>query len=544
MWSVWFLLIIIVGLVFHYWAIPNEGENIDYQLNEILVSPFKEEMAKYPEEPDQIEYLMSIRQCMLDSRALSKAHLSPKPKPAKVEIAKPPVEETINATSKPILSLEKPEVINIDTPVNEVPEVTTSVQDAPFITRETNELLAPSAVDSLAAKSRSDILVEIIEPNIAVAADVDENEAQILTMTDIFESYNDEYDEDENVEEEEATVELGFKKSIVTEEHGSKILDLLEIYEDNIEDPEMTMILEALAEYAESDAPSIVQSAQDSEVNEYRNSYEILREVSLFDHIYHVVEEITKQFKNFPGLYHKYVSDYFVMAVYHDIGKLPKFRDGIHSKYRMLDHPLVSADILESRTSDISAEVLDAIRLHHKPIDVINTKYHKALKTADMDARQREIQQSANKVPELASRLTKADVSALIVSKYTSYLKTAVYSNRPLVTVIKGYLLMDKETYFSEIEKHLQRTSGMCREQLASDEQFKSAAISFLVNSKLTTELLQSTVVHLSYRKAGKTRSYTMREYVIFAIESLNLRESELPSDTFGNKYSEIQFGS
>jgi len=143
----------------------------------------------------------------------------------------------------------------------------------------------------------------------------------------------------------------------------------------------------------EGDCPSVVpmEVSQDPEATlgrKEKSTYDIFARFTLLEHSIHVAEEARGIFGDGPDL-----AEAFVASLGHDIGKLPRHRDGL---YALGDHPMLSSALLDSlpqfKALPNRAEIQSAVRTHHgqgKMKD--DDTFAKLFYEADKAARLREI---------------------------------------------------------------------------------------------------------------------------------------------------------
>jgi hypothetical protein len=141
----------------------------------------------------------------------------------------------------------------------------------------------------------------------------------------------------------------------------------------------------------EGNIPSVVSGQNETESKIPENTYKMLAQVSLAEHIIHVAEEILAIVPYGANLPIALIS-----ALAHDIGKIPKFRK---QYYSLGDHPFISVTVLESiggfKELVYKDDIMQAVRDHHlKPKGYIGEN----LKEADTRARRRELMEVQKKL--------------------------------------------------------------------------------------------------------------------------------------------------
>jgi len=147
----------------------------------------------------------------------------------------------------------------------------------------------------------------------------------------------------------------------------------------------------------EGDCSSVVNVAQDIEASWNSSTYTLLGQTNLLDHSLNVAEEAIRLLEESDAAY--IVPDALIVALAHDIGKLPSIKGYLYS---LGEHPLAAGRVL----AEIDAfgqlakkdELLRAIKLHHKHPD---NMLGKTLKRADQLARQKELDQAQERLPPL-----------------------------------------------------------------------------------------------------------------------------------------------
>lgn len=147
----------------------------------------------------------------------------------------------------------------------------------------------------------------------------------------------------------------------------------------------------------EGDCPSVVNVPTDVETSWNSTTFELLGMTSLTDHSLNVADESIKMLEEDNSRF--LVPDGIVVALAHDIGKIPSLRGHL---YALGEHPLSAGKAL----IDIEAfnrlarkdVLLKTIKLHHKkPDDLLG----KTLKRADQFAREKELEHAQGQLPPL-----------------------------------------------------------------------------------------------------------------------------------------------
>lgn len=147
----------------------------------------------------------------------------------------------------------------------------------------------------------------------------------------------------------------------------------------------------------EGDCSSVVNVSRDVEASWNSTTYTLLGQTNLMDHSLNVAEEAVRLLEESDAGY--IVPDALIVALAHDIGKLPSIKGYLYS---LGEHPLTAGRVL----SEIDAfgqlakkdELLRAIKHHHKKPDNL---LGKTLKRADQIARQKELEQAQERLPPL-----------------------------------------------------------------------------------------------------------------------------------------------
>ena len=481
----WLLVTVAILLVFLYWhyrSLPSKAEKDSFRLDSFLLEPHQKKIEDLADGFTEARYIREIQGCMIASRALAKRK-----------------------------TWEKEAKREPDTPVF------LDTEDDPE-----SEVSQPPETESVTGVDRDS-----------------EDSGTVLQNEEDLDT--EEEDEDEN--------DLGRMIAFIDQhENGKKILEIFEIYEESLEAPELYVLISGVFDYVCcADESSIAERSNttDEEVNEYRNQFDILRNISILEHVKNVVEEITKEMRSMPGFEDSIAADYLLMAVYHDIGKLSLHRkiDGKYESYRMLNHPVLSTTILQDRLPDVNDLVIAAIQQHHKPQVFSDAEaYHRALRAADQRARQRETQSQVGAVPALRDRVTKENLIAIAIEILQAEIGKSGGAI-PNATIVKGYLLIKKDLYLDLLTKKLEQVYGLCREQLEGGAiVFNSAALSVLSEKRLVPEAILDKKINLVINQFGKQRSQTLDRHLAIPVESLGVKESELPHDNYDKNISRLEF--
>ena len=141
------------------------------------------------------------------------------------------------------------------------------------------------------------------------------------------------------------------------------------------------------------DSPSVVNVQNDQEYRSLRKihgSYDALAHITLLEHSFNVTRELIDLIKKQAKDYDVSIGKWIMIALGHDIGKIPAFRVG---PYAMGDHAIISYSHLDRLLSqDLPArkEILNAVRDHH--FAAVAAPATRLLRRADHAARRREIQ--------------------------------------------------------------------------------------------------------------------------------------------------------
>jgi len=140
----------------------------------------------------------------------------------------------------------------------------------------------------------------------------------------------------------------------------------------------------------EGDCPSVVDAKGDPEQDDYGSYFDLLRKVSLRVHSLNVAQEAVTGLNNSgykePELI---LGRVLVVALAHDLGKIPKFRQG--TGYALGSHPSVSVAVVDPLLTEVAnkEEILKAIRDHHHTGS--NNMLVQIIREADRRAREKEI---------------------------------------------------------------------------------------------------------------------------------------------------------
>jgi hypothetical protein len=141
------------------------------------------------------------------------------------------------------------------------------------------------------------------------------------------------------------------------------------------------------------DYPSVVNVQNDQEYRSLRKihgSYDALTHITLLEHSFNVTRELIDLIKKQAKDYDVSIGKWIMIALGHDIGKIPAFRVG---PYAMGDHAIISYSHLDRLLSqDLPArkEILNAVRDHH--FAAVAAPATRLLRRADHAARTHEIQ--------------------------------------------------------------------------------------------------------------------------------------------------------
>ena len=149
-------------------------------------------------------------------------------------------------------------------------------------------------------------------------------------------------------------------------------------------------LLEILDEHG--GCPSVVKSGDDAEyrlVGGSEDAYQALSRVSLLEHSLNVAQELIEAVSRQSPDYEVSIGKWLVIALGHDIGKIPSFRKGAYARG---DHALISRSVLDGlldKRLPARNEILLAVRDHH--YREAEAKATRLLREADAKARSREI---------------------------------------------------------------------------------------------------------------------------------------------------------
>lgn len=136
--------------------------------------------------------------------------------------------------------------------------------------------------------------------------------------------------------------------------------------------------------------PSVVMDKRDDESLDLISVRDNLAQVTLRDHTYAVCRNMLSIVKKNIMDSENMIPGALVMALAHDIGKIPEFR--ISGAYNAKDHAHVGAnklmEIMQGRTEFWVKKAISAVREHHSPTKDDQTSM---LKEADRQARQTEL---------------------------------------------------------------------------------------------------------------------------------------------------------
>lgn len=136
--------------------------------------------------------------------------------------------------------------------------------------------------------------------------------------------------------------------------------------------------------------PSVVIDSRDDEANDLITVRDNLAKVTLRDHTYAVCRNMVSNMKKNMMDSESMIPGALVMALGHDIGKIPEFRTS--GAYNAKDHAMVGAnklmEMLQGKSDFWAKKVIAAVREHHSPTKDDQTSM---LKQADRQARQLEL---------------------------------------------------------------------------------------------------------------------------------------------------------
>jgi len=168
------------------------------------------------------------------------------------------------------------------------------------------------------------------------------------------------------------------------------IIDVLHILDDNIEVPSVVGYFDKDADSAYKKTNQLVTSNQ--------TSYDILKNIPLIEHTFNVVKEsIDILIKEHPKEFKLYLERAIIAALFHDVGKIKKLEEKLNGVtldlFKTTSHEKISQIIFLENYPDYQnkAEVLEAIKDHHKSFKESENKILKTLIRADKEARKKEI---------------------------------------------------------------------------------------------------------------------------------------------------------
>jgi len=141
----------------------------------------------------------------------------------------------------------------------------------------------------------------------------------------------------------------------------------------------------------EGDCPSVVEAKGDPEYEDHASFFDLLKKIPLRVHSLNVAQE-SVNILNSSGYREPelLLGRVLVVALAHDLGKIPKFRQG-QAGYALGNHPNVSAAVAEPFLAEVPGkeELLAAIRDHHHTGST--NQMVAIVREADRKAREREI---------------------------------------------------------------------------------------------------------------------------------------------------------
>lgn len=137
------------------------------------------------------------------------------------------------------------------------------------------------------------------------------------------------------------------------------------------------------------DCPSILIRLKDTESYNLMSIRESLARITLKEHSYCVVQNLTRAFKRDYPDYSVHMPAAVIAALAHDIGKIPELFDHFSD---IREHPLISgrqlAQMFAGKNEALAAKVIKAVENHHSEE---GDNFARMLKQADREARQTEI---------------------------------------------------------------------------------------------------------------------------------------------------------
>lgn len=482
LWPLWIVFVLLIAMIIHYMLTPTKFVSGKYDISPTILATYGPQLEKAKSEAlSESEYLKSIREVMIESKKISKA--------------KPVV----------IADVETPE---IDSPYQQILDDPTTPEktDSSDVQIDINSLIPEGDLDEIYSESQ----------------EVSEN----ILLLDVH------------------RIKMG---KVLDSKQGRKILDLINVYEDSIPEDVQLTLLNAIYEYSLEPKVSSIggQDIREEEENEYKNIFDILRDVTLFDHVLHVTEEISRELGLSPGFEDSLAGNYFLLALYHDIAKMSHIRERKElSSYRRLDHPVISAQYLREILPSVDENVVLAIQMHHdKHYFNSGDGFFKALKSADHRARENEAKAQLGEVPTLLERMSRDETVSLILDIFETESEKVTTQTIPNAAFIKGHIIIRKDVYFEAVKSKISRTTGTCREMLdASELKFTTAALKLLSEHRLVPEILLSKKIQLTTTAFGKTRAQFLDKHIAVPVTTLGLIESEIPVSNFSKSVSTIDF--
>lgn len=299
-----------------------------------------------------------------------------------------------------------------------------------------------------------------------------------------------------------------------------------------------TLLLLALLSYIENSKTSSVVDTLDAPQNtqEYRNSFDVLKKIPLVEHILDVLEMVVKKISEIPGVA-SYYEGMFVVGMYHDIGKIDKYiQDFVgKSNYAMIDHALISAEILRRRYSLLNVEenqeYIEAIQYHHKPVKDFPkaNKFFEYLKEADHKAREQEISASIDKIPSLTTLLDQEKLKDIVLTMFNIDVDDKL--GIPDIFQLKGYLFIKEGKLKDHIKKYLSANKLLCREQYRPEEVYMDVVKSMLVAYSFITEERKKEfpVLVMKSTSARVRNDRKLMNYIALSLELFNMPASAYP---------------
>lgn len=201
----------------------------------------------------------------------------------------------------------------------------------------------------------------------------------------------------------------------------------------------------------EGDCSSVVNVSTDIEASWNSCTYTLLGQTNLLDHSLNVAEEAVRLLMDSEAGY--IVPDALIVALAHDIGKVPSIRTYLYS---LGEHPLTAGRVLTEivafgQLADKDM-LLRAIKLHHKKPDNL---LGKTLKTADQIARQKEIEQAQERLPPLENPVKNGEKPMDFLAQEETVKKK---HNAPILLNISGWF--DAKAMIEEIKPFINEMQG------------------------------------------------------------------------------------